>query len=359
MPGGSSHGTIHMKHFPDSGFSGLRDVFLRNRQEKSLSDSRAAVVLNTIESVVDGTDSKIRLVRGYRKKLGNIIQSSLEFSDDIVNRIPPPLEVSSSSFVSDPYVNAFFTNVADLQSVFSHSSEIQDYMAESDEDNAGCCALLCMRRTEKTVMGMELSGDRLNRDVLQVAVNFSDHRVYSPAPSEPKARQGLKHCLFQGLVTNALERIMKLRLASHRLQSRQQMLHASLRRNRQKIKEMNQGTDNKIAHAIEETGLELRKVEKEMLNTPLMTPQRVLEQVIEVFSNPGEFVKMRKTPLRLNKMCIKISDDSPAPANQLNLTEVVIGHELPRVVTLARFPRKDLLASTAFPTFQHPGQAAG
>ncbi len=359
MPGGSSHGTIHMKHFPDSGFSGLRDVFLRNRQEKSLSDSRAAVVLNTIESVVDGTDSKIRLVRGYRKKLGNIIQSSLEFSDDIVNRIPPPLEVSSSSFVSDPYVNAFFTNVADLQSVFSHSSEIQDYMAESDEDNAGCCALLCMRRTEKTVMGMELSGDRLNRDVLQVAVNFSDHRVYSPAPSEPKARQGLKHCLFQGLVTNALERIMKLRLASHRLQSRQQMLHASLRRNRQKIKEMNQGTDNKIAHAIEATGQELRKVEKEMLNTPLMTPQRVLEQVIEVFSNPGEFVKMRKIPLRLNKMCIKISDDSPAPANQLNLTEVVIGHELPRVVTLARFPRKDLLASTAFPTFQHPGQAAG
>lgn len=350
-----------MKYFPDSGFSGLRDVFLRNRQEKSLSDSRTAVVLNTIESVVDGTDSKIRLVRGYRKKLGDIIQSSLEFSDDIVNRIPPPLEVSSSSFVSDPYVNAFFTNVADLQSVFSHSSEIQDYMAEPHEDNASCCALLCMRRTEKTVMGMQLSGDRLNRDVLQVAVNFSDHRVYSPAPSEPKARQGLRHCLFQGLVTNALERIVKLRLDSHRLQSKHQMLHASLRRNRQKIKGVNQGTDtdNKIAHAIEETGLELRKVEKQMLNTPLMTPQRVLEQVIEVFSNPGEFVKMRKTPLRLNKMCIKISDDSPAPANQLNLTEVVIGNELPRVVTLARFPRKDLLASTVFRPFQHPGPAAG
>jgi hypothetical protein len=350
-----------MNHFPDSGFSGLRDVFLRNRQEKSLSDSRAAAVLNTIESVVDGTDSQIRLVRGYRKKLRDIIQSSLEFSDDIVNRIPNPLEVSSNSFVSDPYVNAFFTNVADLQSVFSHSSEIQDYMAEPHEDSAGCCALLCMRRTEKTVMGMELSGDRLNRDVLQVAVNFSDHRVYSPAPSEPKARQGLKHCLFQGLVTNALERIVKLRLASHQLQSKHQMLHASLRRNRQKIKEMNQGTDtdNKIARAIEETGLELRKVEEQMLNTPLMTPQRVLEQVIDVFSNPGEFVKMRKTPLRLNKMCIKISDDSPAPANQLNLTEVVIGHELPRVVTLARFPRKDLLASTVFPPSQHPGPAAG
>jgi hypothetical protein len=347
-----------MIDFPDSGFSGLRDIFLRHRQEKSLSDSRAAAVLNTIESVVDGTDSKIRLVRGYRKKLGDIIQSSLEFSDDLVNRIPNPLEVSSSTFVSDPYVNAFFTNVADLQSVFSHSSEIQDYMAEPHEDSAGCCALLCMRRTEKTVMGMELSGEGLNKEVLQVAVNFSDHRIYSPAPSEPKARQGLKHCLFQGLVTNALERIVKLRLASHQLQNRHQMLHASLRRNRQKIKEVNQDTDNKIAHAIEETGLELRRVEEQMLNTPLMTPQALLEQVIDVFSNPGEFVKMRKIPLRLNKMCIKISDDSPEPANKLNLTEVIMGDELARVITLARFPRKELLAGTKFTTFQYPGPAA-
>ena len=356
----ASHGTIHMTNFLGSRFSGLRDDFLRNRQAKSLSDSRAAAVLNTIESVVDGTDSKIRLVRGYRKKLGDIIQSSLEFSDDLVNQIPPPLEVSSSTFVSDPYVNAFFTNVADLQSVFSHSSELQDYMAEPHEEGTGCCALLCMRRTEKTVLGMELSGDRLNKDILQVAVNFSDHRVYSPAPSEPEAREGLKHCLFQGLVTHALERLVKLRLASHQLQSKHRMLHASLRRNRQKIKEMNRGTDsgNKIAQAIEETSLELRKIEEQMLNIPLMTPQAVLEQVVDVFSYPGEFVKMRNIPLRLNKMCIKISNDSPEPANQLNLTEVIMGNEFPRVVTLARFPRRELLAGTVFPTFQYPGPAA-
>ena len=349
-----------MKFFQGSRFSGLTDIFLPHRPEKQLSNSSAAALIETIESVVDGTDSKIRLVRGYRKKLGDIIQSSLEFTDDLVNRIPQPLEVSSSTFVSDPYVNAFFTNVTDLQSVFSHSSEIQDYMADPHADDAGCCALLCMRRTEKTVTGMELSGDRLNRDVLQVAVNFSDHRIYSPAASETEAREGLRHCLFQGLVTNALERIMKLRLASHQLQSRRRMLHARLRQNRQKLKEAPPGTDldNKIAQAIEATGLELGMIERQMINTPLMTPQATLEQVTDVLSKPEEFVRMRNTPLRLDKMCIKISDDSPAPANKLNLTEVIIGNELPRVVTLARFPRKDLLAKAVFPTLQQPGPAA-
>jgi hypothetical protein len=47
-------------------------------------------------------------------------------------------------------------------------------------------------------------------------------------------------------------------------------------------------------------------------------------------------------------MGIKISDDSSQPANKLNLTEVTIGNELPRVVTLATFPRKELLARTVF-----------
>jgi hypothetical protein len=185
-----------MRDFLDKRFHGLWNSYHLNRQQKALRLGRTAEVLNTMESVVDGTDSKIRLVPGYKKKLQNTIQSSLEFADDLVNQIPVSIEVSRNTFASDPYVNAFFTNVTDLQSIFSHSSEIQDYMEASNDNSAQCCALLCMKRTEKTVMGMELSGNMLKRDVLQVAVSFSDHRIYSPAPSEPETRQGLKNCLF-------------------------------------------------------------------------------------------------------------------------------------------------------------------
>jgi hypothetical protein len=347
-----------MKHFLDNSLLGLRDAIHRNRQEKDLRRSRTAEVFTTVENVVDGTDSKIRLVPGYKKKLQHIIQSSLEFADNLVEQIPEAIEVSGRTFASDPYVNAFFTNVTDLQSIFSHSSEIHDYMddthadthADTRDDNGYCCALLCMRRTEKTVMGMELSGSMLKRDVLQVAVSFSDHRIYSPAPSEPETRAGLKTCLFQGLVTNALERIIKLQLASHRLQSQRQMLQARLRRYRQKAREMAQDTrtGSKIAQAIEETSQELGKTEEQMLHTPLLTPQVSLEQVMDVFSNPDGFIRIRKFPLSLNKMGIKVSDASQQPVNKLNLTEVIIGNELPRVVTLATFPRKELVARTVF-----------
>jgi len=339
-----------MNTFLGTRFSGLRDSIHRNWQEKALRRDRVAEVLHTLETVVDDTDSKIRLVPGYKKKLRDDIQSSLEFADALVKQIPEAIEVSSRTFVSDPYVNAFFTNVADLQSVFSHSSEMHDYMEDIHTDSARCCALLCMRRTEKTVAGMELSDNMLKKDVLQVSVSFSDHRIYSPAPFEPETREGLKCCMFQGLVTNALERIVKLKLASHRLQSNHQMLHARLRRYKQRAREVQKGTQAgvKLAQAIEETSLELRKTEEQIMNSPLLTPQIALEQVMAVFSKPDDFVRVRKFSLKLNKMGIRISDDSPQPCNKIDLTEVTIGDELPRVVTLATFPGKQLVPETVF-----------
>ena len=334
-----------MRHFLDNKFTGLRDVIHRNRQEKARRHSRVAEVLNTVENVVDGTDSKIRLVPGYKKKLQHLVQSSLEFSDDLVNQIPEAIEISSRTFTTDPYVNAFFTNITDLQSVVRHSSEIQDYMEDRRDDRARCCALLCMRRTEKTVLGMELSDNMLKRDVRQIAVSFSDHRIYSPAPNETETREGLKTCLFQGLVTNALERIVQLRHAGHHLQSRRQILHTRLRHY-----QVNQGArkDARTVRNIEETTRELGKTEEKMLNSPLLTPQLALQQVTDVFSEPDKFIRIRKSGLRLNKMGIKISGDSPQPANELNLTEVVIGNDMPRVVTLAKLPPKGALSRTLF-----------
>jgi hypothetical protein len=333
-----------MWHFMENRFTGMRDTFHRDR---------TAGVLNAVESVVDGTDSKIRLVPGYKKKLHGSIRCSLEYADDLINQIPLAIDVSSSSFTSDPYVNAFFTNVTDLQSIFSHSSEVQDYMETCHDSSARCCALLCMHRSEKTVMGIELSGNILKKDVMQTAVSFSDHRVYSPAPSETEAREGLKNCLFQGLVTNALEQIVRLRLASHQLQSRHQTLHARLRHYKHRAMETEPGTRSatKLAHDIEDANRKLGKAEEQLMNNPLLTPQIMLQQVLDVFSKPDDFVQVRKLQLRLNKMGIKISEESAQANNKLNLIEVIIGDNLPRVITLATFPRKDLLARTVFSGF--------
>ena len=299
-------------------------------------------VLNTMEMVVDSIDSKIRLVPGYQKKLYDAVQASLEYSNELVNQRPPAIEVSRKTFSSDPYVNAFFANIEDLQTVFSHSSEIQDYMEEIHEDDSSCCALLCMRRTEKTVLGMELNGEMLKKDVRQIAVSFSEHTIYSPAASESETRRGLKHCMFNGLVSNTLGQLMELKLTSHNLQTRHRMLHSRLRSYQQRNGDSS--TDPERIREIEATEQELKAIEQEMMDTPVhVTPQILLDQAREVLEQPENYIRLSKIPLRLNKMGIKIKEQSSQPCNELQLCEVAIGDDAPRVVALATFPREELL----------------
>ena len=335
-----------MKLFLNNRLSGLRESIHRMRTAKTARRDRLADIEEIIEEVVQGTDARIRLVPGYRKKLEDAVCSSLEFSDFIVEQIPPAIEISRHGFSTNPYVNAFFTNVTDMQQVFRHSSEIHDFLEEHwNESPAECCSLLCMHMSEKTVTGMELSGDMLKKDVLQVAVNFSDHRVYAPAASERGTREGLKQCLFGGLVNNALDHIMQLKLSNHKLQSERSMLHARLRHLRQKAELAEQASAPviEIMNAIEETSQKLKHVEDTLLGASPASPQESLELVNSVLKNPAEFIQTKELQLRLNKMGIKLDEHSTEPCNELKLSEVHITNELPRVITLATVPRDELV----------------
>jgi hypothetical protein len=332
-----------LKDFLNMRFSEWRAKAHRKQQRKT--NTGATDVIGTVERVVDGTDGRIRLVSGYRNKLQDVIRSSLAFADELVEQIPGGIEVNRHTFVTDPYVNAYFANVTDMRAIFSHSSEIKDFMeGYGDNDAMECCALLCMHMSEKTVLGVELSGDLLKKDVRQVAVNFSDHRIYSPAPREPETRRGLKQCLFDGLVTNALERITRMRLTNYQLNSELQILKARQRRQRALIRKSAAATRSA---EYEDTCRQLEKLEAEFSKTPLATPQATLEQVITVFKNPEDFVRLRKFSLRLNKMGILLGDEPGEPCNEIDLTEVTIGEGSPRIVTLARFPKSEILPPSA------------
>jgi len=328
-----------LKDFLSTRFSEWRANAHRKQQRKA--NAGVTDVLGTVERVVDGTDGRIRLVSGYRSKLQDVIRSSLAFADELVEQIPGGIEVNRHTFVTDPYVNAYFANVSDMRTIFSHSSEIKDFMeGYGDNDATECCALLCMQMSEKTVLGMKLSGDILRKDVRQIAVNFSDHRIYSPAPREPETRQGLKQCLFDGLVTNALERITRMRLTNFQLNSELQILKSRQRRQQMTLRK---SADPVVAAKHADTCRQLDQLEAELSKTPLATPQAAMEQVINVFKNPEDFVRLRKFSLRLNKMGILVGADTRQPCNHIKLTEVAIGEGAPRIVTLAKFPRSEIL----------------
>lgn len=330
-----------MKYMVNQMISGTFRSIRRRFEAKASSRDEVTRVAEVLERVVEGTDPAIRYVPGYRKKLFDVIAGSLEFAEQLVTEIPGAIEVSRRNFVSNPYVNAFFANIQDLQTIFSQSSEIRDFLEDdSGSRDNGCYALLCMRKSEKTVFGVELVGDVLRHDIQQTAVNFSDHRLYSPATTESGTREGLRHCLIQGLGSHALERIMRMKLENHRLQQEHHTLNVRLRQ----IQGRNGAARD--AHTASETETirrKLRQVEQALLNSRTAAPEESLHQVHTVFGQPDEFMRINKSTLRLNKMCIKIDDGTEQPCNTISLTEVIFGEEAPRVVTLAKFPAEELL----------------
>lgn len=340
-----------IKHILSNRISDAWRVLRQSQEQRTSARRESASLHETVERVVDGTDARIRLVSGYRRKLQGAISTSLDYVNSMVDEIPGALEVSSRTFHSDPHVNAFFSNVDDLQTIFSHSSELRDFLEDHrNREVTETCALVCMQKTEQTVLGMELSGNMIKRDVQQTAVNFSDHRIYSPAASEPETRQCLRQCFFDGLVTTALAHIIQLRLSRHNLETRRLKLEARLRN--LELLDGEQGTrqqsviDNR--NEADKIRKELAGIEGILERTRTLAVEDCLEEVVTVFRQPDSHVRLKKVPIKLNKMGIKIGASAREPGNDIELAEVAIGGEAPRVVMLAKFPKDELLPGTDF-----------
>lgn len=298
-----------------------------------------------VEETVDDTEPRIRLVRGYRQKLSKAVMIALQYANKLVERMPGAIEISQKNFTRDPHVNAFFTNPEEIRQVFHQSSEVRDFLQEDMvPESQETCALLCMHKTEDTRFGISLTEDSMQRDVAQTVINFSDHRVLSPSHTEKEARVGLKQCIYQGLVNNALEHLSEQRQARKSAETRYAVLTSKLRHLRARLKQHVPDPAKKYETEQEILIVEarLRAVERDLEDIPVMTPERALQQVCDVLQAPEHYIHMQRSELTVDKMGIK-SDDNSRPLNALDLTEVYIHGHQPRTVVLARFSPADIM----------------
>ena len=209
---------------------GIPDLILGRRETALLSAKQRSLLEEAVEGVVDGIEPKIRLVRGYQKKLQPVVATARAYIDALVEQIPGPLFMTPKAFIKDPYVNAFFATPGEVSTVFSASSELREFFARPENADIDiACGLLCMVEEEKSVLGMELAQGAIRRDVRQTSVNFSDHKVLTPGATEADARLGLKNCIFNALVSHALQHIADLKAQRRELQDQRRILYARLR----------------------------------------------------------------------------------------------------------------------------------
>lgn len=300
-----------------------------------------------VERVIEGIDPRLRLVSGYKRKLHDQVFLSLSHINNLVDQIPGPIKVSRKTFISDPGVRAYFASPDALQEIFNRATELKSYFAAKEHaEQEECCAMLCANKEEKKTMGIDLKDDILRHDIIQTSINFIDHKVLSPATAEDQVRKGIKMCIFDGLITYALQHIASIKIRRRDLRNEHRILHAKLR--------ARQANGNGLSTMLAEAGsvkddaaeikVQLSETENELYE--MLGKKDVfafyLDEIRKIFAQPEDFIRLNAASFRLTDMGIKVEDNAPQAVNTVCFSELEIIHVLKRVVTIIRYYRDDL-----------------
>lgn len=287
-----------------------------------------------VEHVVDQVSRRLRALPRYGRALSGPVASCLRHIDAMVEGVPGTLLCSRASFNEDHRVNAFFVSPQHLREVFSRSEEVRE-LFDAEPFAQECFGLLCMRMEERRQLGIGMEGDTMRRDILQTAVSFTDHQVVSPGSGESDARRALKCCIFNGLLGHLRRSASAAKATTDDLERR---LHAL--RGRQRLLGGGASTGTQAAELQGEIDGLSTQLAGQTLR--LSTLEDHLKYVAETLDNASAYLSARTFPLRINRMGIRLDENSQETGYELLLSEIRISSQEPRVAALVRFPRDEL-----------------
>jgi hypothetical protein len=329
----------------------LQSIF-SNAKPSDGPDER--LITAAIERVIDGTDPRFRAAGGYRKVLRLPVTRAVEHVIALVDRMPPPVEISTARFAADPRLRAFFVSVDHLRETVSFSEDLQKFLRNPPPLPEGTIhCLLTLDREERGVLGMALRGGTVSKDVAQIVVNFTHHRLVGMAPNADEMRWELKKRAFDHLIQTALAHLTATREESERLSRRRRLLGKKLAA----LHAADLGIDALMkpsgspAAGPNDIDRELAGIEAELaaLETDITTLDGQLASIAASLGEPEQHLRVEVTSLTLDPMGVRLEGDAAANVAPIQLAELVSGERrrvmLPGYVIRAELlPPRDFIA---------------
>jgi hypothetical protein len=171
-----------------------------------------AALREAIGRAVDAVDPRLKVVSDYERRLAPAVSHALGYCEMVADEIPGPVDVGPRSFATDPLVHALFAAPGDIADMLGRSREVREFFAQPG--NFGLdefFGLLGMRRREKTVTGMALSGEVVQHGVAQRLLYFADHTLGELGADHGITRQRLRAAAFDGLAQGFAACVAELR----------------------------------------------------------------------------------------------------------------------------------------------------
>jgi hypothetical protein len=296
----------------------FQSIFSGGREQGRYPES---LVEAAIERAVDGTDPRLRALPGYRRRLRAPVIHAIDHVIAMVDSLPDPLAADTAGYGNDARLGTLFASAKRMLEVFGHDPELSEFRKANPGEDRRITALLLAERLEKNVMGMELSGDVLRRDVAQVAISFRGHRLADPAASEAETRRQLKRRGFDHLLSLALMRISDVQGERAGLGRQRDLL-------RRKYRDLERGGwnfDEAGPEAVDHARLQADLEEVEAQLATLGVDQHALNAHLEiaagVLADAEQHLWSENIDLCLDRMNI-VSDTQNASARSVSFQEL-------------------------------------
>jgi hypothetical protein len=316
---------------------GILQRWSRYREGKQSRRQKAADLAGLIERMVQDSDPSIRKVAGYGQRLRKPVENALGHIEGLISSIPGPVGLSAESWDKDPLVHALFVSPGEIRSLLQTCAELTSFFRQSGVKTA--VALLTATKKERTMFGTAQEGEIVRRDVPQVAVEFYDHRVGSPAATEAENRRGLIHRGLNLLATYALEEILRIHSIREELAAERRMLAVKLKiqhTRRRGLEQLLAAGGEKDADPGRGRQL-LEEIDRQLmeLEPGAATPQDFLRQLEKVLLGPENVLTGKSIAMRLNWMGVKLNETSTVNGREIALAELEIPGRVKRVALLA------------------------
>lgn len=286
----------------------LQSIFGNNETRGRYPD---ALIEMAIERTLDGTYPRLRALSGYRKRLRDPVIHAIDHVIALVDGIPAPISASAEAYIDDPRLGALFVSSEHMREIFVNDAELSEFRAKNPLCADRINALLLAESKEKTILGVEMIGELLCRDVPQITVSFRNHRLLDPSVSEEEARRQLKRRAFDHLISLALARIIDAKGERAELTQQRALM-------RSKLAILNKGgwafsDEPGAASSPAAIQAELNQIETQLtaLTVDESSFAGQLEIVAEAMASAEQQLWVKPVELHLDRLNIKRAADHP------------------------------------------------
>jgi hypothetical protein len=194
-------------------FQILSRIFSRSDSPGGSAEER--VIHGAVEAILVGTDARLRFVPDYARKLAAPAMTSIDYVRRMADNLRSSASLTPEGYGSDPRVHVLFGSVESMKQIVGRDTAFRAFAHDahnaSVEDAFG---LLTAERQVKHVLGMDLMGETIQRDVAKTVLVFSDHRLRALAVSEKDTLRLIKIGAFRQLVELARIRLARAKQGS-------------------------------------------------------------------------------------------------------------------------------------------------